>query len=244
MEINFKNKKVLITGAAGGIGSAITERVIKHGGNVVAVDTSKEHLEHLKRRISSVEIVHADLTDWDAVQKSIRPLLPIDMLVNCAGYVDVQPLGDVTQEAFQKTFDVNVKGMFAITQVIVDDLLKTNRTGSIVNISSQAAQAGLLYHTVYCASKGAVDAFTRALALELGPKGIRVNAVNPTVVMTAMGRKAWDDPVRREAIFEKIPLRRFAEVEDVVNAVIFLLSDKAAMIHGHCLPVDGGFLSA
>lgn len=103
---------------------------------------------------------------------------------------------------------MNVKALINTTQLVVQNLTKRNAAGSIVNVSSQAGLVGLLHHTVYCASKGAVDAFTRACALELGPRNIRVNSVNPTVVMTEMGRKWWSDPCRGEPMLAKIPLGR------------------------------------
>lgn len=100
-----------------------------------------------------------------------------------------------------------------------------------------------MHHTVYCASKGAVDAFTRAAALELGPYNIRVNCVNPTVILTDMGKLGWSDPKVAEPMIQKIPLRRFGEVREVVDAVLYLLSDRSSMVTGTCLPVDGGFLA-
>lgn len=109
---------------------------------------------------------------------------------------------------FRSLFNINVKGLIHVTKIVAKDLLARKAPGSIVNVSSQASQAGLLNHSVYCASKGAVDAFTRATALELGPHNIRVNAVNPTVIMTAMGRLGWSDPEKSSGMLSKIPLRR------------------------------------
>ena len=113
----------------------------------------------------------------------------------------------------------------------------------MVNVSSTGSKFGLRDHAAYCASKGALDQLTRVMALELGPHGIRVNAVNPTVVMTPMGKMAWGDPEKARPMLEEIPLGRFAEPIDVARAVAWLLSDEAAMIHGVTLPVDGGFLA-
>lgn len=137
-----------------------------------------------------------------------------------------------------------MKGLINVTRLVVKELLAKKSPGSIVNISSQASLAGLLNHTVYAASKGAVDAFTRASALELGPHNIRVNCVNPTVIMTEMGRKWWSEPTRAGTMLHKIPLGRFGEVNEVVDAVLYLLSDKSSMITGTCLPIDGGFVSS
>ncbi|KAF2904623.1 hypothetical protein ILUMI_01561 [Ignelater luminosus] len=127
--------------------------------------------------------------------------------------------------------------------MVAEDLIKRKKPGSIVNISSKASMAGLHDHTVYCASKGAVDAFTRAAALELGAHKIRINSVNPTVIMTELGRACWSDPAKTEPLLKKIPLGRFGEVHEVADAVLYLLSDKASLITGTCLPVDGGYLA-
>lgn len=138
---------------------------------------------------------------------------------------------------------MNTKALINISKIVIKNLLERKQPGSIVNISSQAGLVGLMEHTVYCASKGAVDAFTRACALEYGPYNIRSNTINPTVILTEMGRLWWSDPVIAKPMLDKIPLNRFGEVEDVVNAVLFLLSDKSSMINGCSLPIDGGFVA-
>ncbi|KAK9499223.1 hypothetical protein O3M35_002301 [Rhynocoris fuscipes] len=122
-------------------------------------------------------------------------------------------------------------------------MIQHNIKGSIVNISSQASKVALRDHVVYCATKAAIDAMTRVMALELGEYGIRVNTVNPTVVMTNMGRIGWSDPNKAKPLLDRIPLHRFAEVEEVVNTILFLLSDEASFINAVTLPIDGGFLS-
>ena len=115
--------------------------------------------------------------------------------------------------------------------------------GSIVNVSSQAGLAALKDHMVYNATKAAIDAVTKVSALEYGPYNIRVNSVNPTVVMTDMGKIGWSDPVKANDMLSKIPLHRFAEVSEVVDTIVYLLSDKASMVSGTLVPIDGGFLA-
>ena len=121
-------------------------------------------------------------------------------------------------------------------------MIKNAKGGSIVNLSSQASMVALPQHTVYCTSKGAVDQLTRTMAQELGPHQIRVNAINPTVVLTRMGRYAWEGDKGIE-MKSQIPQGKFAEVDDVVHPVLYLLSEKSDMINGVMLPVDGGFLA-
>lgn len=142
---------------------------------------------------------------------------------------------------------MNVRAVLNVSQIVADIMIREKCGGSIVNISSQASKAPLKDHVAYCVSKGAVDAMTRVMALELGHHNIRVNTVNPTVVMSELGQRALPDPTKEKGIIDEAPLGRFGvvenvvEVEDVVNAVIFLLSDASTMINGAHLPVDGGF---
>ncbi|KAL1494330.1 hypothetical protein ABEB36_009945 [Hypothenemus hampei] len=147
----------------------------------------------------------------------------------------------VEEADFDSVFATNIKALINVTQIAIKNMLNRNVPGAIVNLSSQASLVGLLDHSVYCSSKGAVDSFTRAIALEFGPKRIRINAVNPTVILTEMGKLGWSDPKISKPMIEKIPLKRFGKVEEVVNAVLFLLSDQASMITGTTLPIDGGY---
>lgn len=139
------------------------------------------------------------------------------------------------------TFNVNVKGVFNVTQLVVPLLVDG---GCIVNVSSLASQIGVQAHSVYSASKAALDGLTRCLALELGDaRGIRVNSVNPTVVLTNMGRENWSDPAKSGPVLTNIPLHRFAELHEVVEPIMFLLSGRSSFINGHCLPIEGGYLA-
>lgn len=137
----------------------------------------------------------------------------------------------------QSTMNINVKAVFNVTQALLPNI---NDGGSIVNLSSLAGLRALANHSIYSASKAAVDAFTRAFALELAPRNIRVNSVNPTVVMTEMSRTYWSEPTREETMKSKIPLHRFAELNEVTDPILFLLSDKSSFINGHLLPIEGG----
>lgn len=134
--------------------------------------------------------------------------------------------------------DINVKSIFNVTQVVLPHM---KSGGSIVSLSSLAGLSAFDEHTAYSASKAAVDALTRGLALELGPRNIRVNTVCPTAVLTEMGRLRWSDPIKRDRLWNHIPLHRFAELHEVIQPIIFLLSDKASFINGHHLPIEGGF---
>jgi NAD(P)-dependent dehydrogenase (short-subunit alcohol dehydrogenase family) len=128
-----------------------------------------------------------------------------------------------------------------VAQECARDMIRRRHKGAIVNVSSGASKRGLPDHTAYCASKGALDALTRAMAVELGPHGIRVNAVNPTVTLTPMAVKAWSDPEKSAGMLNRIPLGRFVQPEEVADTILFLLSDRSSMVNGVTLMVDGGF---
>nr|CAH7753736.1 unnamed protein product [Callosobruchus chinensis] len=224
-----------------GIGKDIAIQLSKCGAKVVAVGRSKELLIALKKEMPAIETIELDVSDWEATEKILRNAGPIDLLVNNAGVGMIKSLTTVTEDDVNSIFDLNVKALINVTKLAIQNMVERNVSGSIVNISSQASLAGLMEQTVYCASKGAVDAFTRAAALEYGPRNIRVNSVNPTVIMTDMGRLWWSDPKRARPMMDKIPLNRFGEVREVTDAVLYLLSDRASMLNGVCLPIDGGF---
>lgn len=239
----FKGKTALVTGAGQGMGRAISKALSSAGAVVFALDKIQQNLDSLVAECKDIRPVCVDLVDWHSTQSAVKSLGPIDLLVNNAGVTEVTPFTDVTVESFDWIMNVNVRAVFAVSQVFARGLLERGSSGAIVNISSQSSMRALTNHSVYCTSKAAVDQLTRSLAFELGPHQIRVNAVNPTVVMTAMGRQVWSDPAVADPLRERIPLRKFAELSDIVNTVLYLLSDAAAMINGVTLPVDGGYVT-
>jgi len=242
MDIEFSGKRALVTGAGQGIGRALAKQLSKHGATVFALSKSKQNLESLKEEIEGIQILTVDLCDWEATRKAVESVGHIDLLVNNAGVAVLQSFMTITPDSFDRLFSVNVKAIINVSQVIAEKMIANKTGGSIVNLSSQASMAALKDHTVYCGTKAALDMVSKVMALELGPHKIRVNCVNPTVVMTEMGKLGWSDPLKADPMLARIPAGKFAEVEDVVNAVMFLLSDKAAMINGTTLPVDGGYL--
>ncbi|XP_044272323.1 L-xylulose reductase-like [Tribolium madens] len=244
MEITFHGKRALVTGASQGIGRDIAIQLAKCGAEVIAVARNQQLLNDLKREFPSISPISVDLTDWKATQKALSNMGPIDLLVNNAGIVILKPVPEFSEEDYDRLFDTNVKALVNVTQIVTKQLLERGAPGAIVNVSSQTAKVGLEKHAVYCGTKGAVDAYTRGVALELGPHNIRVNCVNPTVIMTEMGKIGYSDKRLAEKKIAKIPLRRFGEVREVTDAVLFLLSDKASMITGETLLVDGGYVHA
>ncbi|XP_043957889.1 L-xylulose reductase [Gambusia affinis] len=243
MEISFAGKQALVTGAGKGIGRATALALARCGARVTAVTRTQADLNSLVQECPAIVPVCVDLVDWAATEAALKDVGPIDLLVNNAAYAKLQPFLEVTPDQFDLMFNVNVKAVLHVSQMVAGGMKARGSGGSIVNVSSQASQRALRDHAVYCATKGALDMLTKVMALELGPHQIRVNSVNPTVVMTKMGRLGWSDPEKAQTMKSRIPLGRFAEEEDVVNCILFLLSEKSSMVNGVALPVDGGHLA-
>ncbi|KAJ8283923.1 hypothetical protein COCON_G00027730 [Conger conger] len=243
MEITFAGKRAVVTGAGKGIGRATALALAQSGAEVTAITRTQADLDSLLIECAYIRAVCVDLGDWEATEAALKDLGPVDLLVNNAACAPLAPFLEVTPDQFDKAFSVNVKGALHVAQIVARGMKSRGTGGSIVNISSQGSQRALKDHTVYCATKAALDMLTKVMALELGPYQIRVNAVNPTVVMTDMSIANWCDPEKVRTMKSRIPMGKFAEVEDVVNSVLFLLSEKSAMANGVTLPVDGGFLA-
>lgn len=242
MDINFKGKRALVTGAGKGIGRSTAKMLVECGAEVIALSRTQADLHSLKEEAPTIQTICIDLSDIEAAVKKVNSLGDIDLLVNNAGIALLDPFEEIKMGDFDKIFSVNVKAPLFIAQAVSKRMIAKGSGGAIVNVSSQASMIALKDHTLYCSTKAAMDMFTKTMALELGPYKIRVNAVNPTVVMTDMGRIGWSDPAKAKPMLDTIPLGRFAEVEDVVHAILYLLSDKAGMVNGTMLPIDGGRL--
>lgn len=237
----FSGRRALVTGAGAGIGRSLAIKLAEMGAEVFALSKTAANLESLKEVCPGINTITVDLTNWAETREAVKKITPIHLLVNNAGTNLLIPFLEATPESFDLMFNVNVKAVMNVSQIVAGDLISRQFKGTIVNISSMAGQRALKDHVVYCSSKGALDMMTKVMALELAPKGIRVNAVSPTVVMTNLGRLAWSEPAKVDPMLARIPQGRLAEVQDVVNAVVFLLSDESDMVNGHMLPVDGGF---
>ena len=238
--MTFDGQRVLVTGAGKGIGRAIATLMAERGAHVVALSRSADDLESLGKEISC-EKVTCDLSDLTATRAATERALPIDGLVNNAGTTELTPFLETSMKEFDHILTVNTKAAMVIAQVVVQDMIARGQKGAIVNVSSTASKLGLANHAAYCASKAALDALTRVMAVELGAHGIRVNSVNPVVTLTPMAVKAWSDPEKSGPMLKRVPMGRFVEPEEVAQVVAFLLGEDAAMVHGHALPVDGGF---
>jgi NAD(P)-dependent dehydrogenase (short-subunit alcohol dehydrogenase family) len=242
MNIRFDGNRALVTGAGKGIGRDIALRLSEAGAEVVAISRTPADLQSLREEIGC-ETIEADLADPHAARQAAERAGDVQLLVNNAGVSIPQSFLETTIEAMTRTLAINLTAAMVIGQVVARRMIAGGRGGAIVNLSSQASKVGLQDHTAYCCSKGGLDQLTRVMALELGPHDIRVNCVNPTVTLTPMGEMAWGDPAKSGPMLAKIPLGRFANPSNVSDAVLYLLSDRADMITGTTLPVDGGFLA-
>ncbi|WP_250475645.1 SDR family oxidoreductase [Caballeronia sp. GAFFF1] len=238
-EFDFSGKRVLVTGASSGIGRACAQTLARCGARVVAAGRDTAALDTLANETGCATLRLDVGAHRSVIDAALEPFDAFDGLVNCAGIASLEPALEFDADAFDRVMAVNARGAALVARAIA--LKMVGRGGSIVNVSSQASLVGLPDHLSYCASKAALDSITRVLCIELGRHGIRVNSVNPTVTLTPMARFAWSDPVKSQPMLQAIPLGRFAEPEEVVAPVLFLLSDAASMISGVSLAVDGGY---
>jgi NAD(P)-dependent dehydrogenase (short-subunit alcohol dehydrogenase family) len=237
---DFSGRSFLVTGASSGIGRSTVELLCASGASVVAAARNVNELARLAEE-TGCEPLTLDVGDPAAIDEALAEVDGFDGLVNCAGIALLERAIDTTAASFDRVMAVNARSAALIARHVARGMIATRRTGSIVNVSSQAGLVALDDHLSYSASKAAMDAITRALCIELGPHGIRVNSVNPTVTLTPMAVQAWSDPAKREPALQGIPLRRFAQPHEVAEPILFLLSDAASMISGVALPIDGGF---
>ncbi|MBX7448740.1 D-threitol dehydrogenase [Mycolicibacterium sp. 3033] len=237
-------KTAMVTGGASGIGAAIAAAFATKGARVAVVDLDGDAARHRASELGSDSKGFAvDVADPASVTAVVDDVVAafgrIDILVNSAGIVMLAPAEDLALDAWTKTIAVNLTGTFLVSQAVGQHMLAAGG-GAIVNMASQAATVALDQHVAYCASKFGVVGVSKVLASEWGPRGVRVNTISPTVVLTELGRKAWDGP-RGDELKKQIPAGRFAYPDEIAAAAVFLASDAAAMITGADLLVDGGY---
>ena len=246
--MNLSGRNAIVTGAGKGIGREICLELARAGANIFGVSRTETDLLSLgiEVRQTGVRYGHlvVDLRGSKAADQingvSHDTLGDVDILVNNAGTADNAPAEHVTEAQWDSTMDTNVKGAFFLSQAIGNQMLKRGG-GRIINVSSQAGMVALEIHAAYSASKAALGMITKVLALEWGGRGVTVNAVAPTVILTPMGERVWGDPVKAQPMLDQIPLGRFGSPLEVASVVAFLASDMASLINGAIIPVDGGY---
>ena len=241
-------KTVVVTGASKGIGRAVAKEFANNGYNVVicynkSVSDAQQLLNEVSQTTRAIA-VRVDVSNEDDVKNMVeitkKTFGNIDVLVNCAGVSDTRLLIDSTKEDYDFVFDINMRGTYNTCKLVGREML-SNQSGKIINISSIWGVLGGSCESVYSASKGAIIAFTKALAKEFGPNGINVNAVAPGFIQTDMTKNVTEE-IRRE-IMNNSALGRLGTPEDVAGVVSFLASEKSNFITGQVIGVDGGWLA-
>lgn len=246
MDYSFSlaGKVAIVTGGGSGIGAAIVAAYAEKGARVAVVDMNLDAAQAVAAGLPGAIALACDVTDatqGEATVAAVQTALGSpDILVNSAGIAILAPAEELTADAWNRTIAVNLTGSFLMAQAVGRAMIAAGKGGRIINLASQAGSVAIDLHTAYVASKFGVIGLTKSLALEWGKHGITVNSISPTVVLTELGRRAWDNP-KGEALKAQIPSGRFAEPEEIAAAAVFLASDGAAMINGADLLVDGGY---
>lgn len=235
----------VVTGAGRGIGRACACAVAGAGAETVLVSRTASDLDAVAAEIEAAggtaRKLVCDVSDLDAIDAKIGGLERIDILINNAGTNAPEPFVDVSEANYDKVMDLNVKSAFFVAQVVSRKMIAQGSGGSIIHMSSQMGHVGSPTRTVYCTSKHAIEGLNKAMAVELAPHNIRVNAIGPTYIITAMTAPNFDNPEFRADALSRIPLGRVGQLEDIMGSIVFLASPASALITGASLVVDGGW---
>jgi NAD(P)-dependent dehydrogenase (short-subunit alcohol dehydrogenase family) len=238
-------RRALVTGAGRGIGLSAAQALAEAGAHVTLAARSADEVEAgaaaIRDRGGSADALPLDVTDLDAVAKAVAQAPPFDIFLNNAGGNRPRPFVEVSADDFDAIMGLNLRAAFFAAQAVARRMIALQRPGSIINMSSQMGHVGGPQRTVYCATKHAIEGLTKAMAQDLAPYKIRVNAVAPTFVETPLTRPFFTDPAFKALVLDKILLGRLATIEEVAAAVVYLASPAAAMITGTSLLVDGGW---
>jgi NAD(P)-dependent dehydrogenase (short-subunit alcohol dehydrogenase family) len=238
-------KRALVTGGGRGIGLAAASALAQAGAHVTLAARTQAEIEAaaqaIRGRGDRAAALPLDVTDLDAVRDAIGKAEPFDVLVNNAGTNRPKLLMDVSVEDFDVIMGLNVRAAFFMAQAVARSLIAAKQPGSIINISSQMGHVGAARRTVYCASKHAMEGFTKAMAIELAPHNIRVNSLGPTFLETPLTRPFFENKAFRDEVLGKIKLGRLGQLDELTGAILFLASDASSLMTGSALVLDGGW---
>ena len=242
---SLKGRTALVVGASSGIGTACAVALAEYGAKVTVAARRKEKLEilvnQMKKRNYEVQILVMDINNVEETKEIITCHNPYDILVNSAGIAKHSAAKDTLLDDYDIVMKTNLRGAYFLTQSVSKKLIASKKAGSLINISSQMGLVGGQERAVYCASKHAVEGFTKAMAIELGVHNIRVNTICPTFILTEMTQKTFEVPEKRNWIESKIKIGRIGKIEDIMGAVVYLASDASSLVTGSSLLVDGGW---
>ena len=239
---NLKDKNIIVTGASGGIGNSIVEKLHINGANILATGTKLEKLEELKQKFKNIKILKFDISQHEKIEEFINNSTDVlggslDCIVNNAGITKDNLTIRMSLEEWTKVIDINLTSTFLMSKYSIKKMLK-NKSGKIINITSVVGHTGNAGQANYTASKAGIVAMSKSLAIEYAKKNINVNCISPGFINTAMTDQI--DEKYKEAIIAKIPSNRLGKPEDIANAVNFLSSDQSDYINGETLHVNGG----
>ena len=238
-------RRALVTGAGRGIGLALASALAEAGAGVTLCARSLQEITEAADAIratgGAAETLQLDVTDLDSVSEAISLAGPFDILVNNAGANRPNRVDKVSAADFDFVMGLNVRAAYFMAQAVAKRLIACGSTGSIINMSSQMGHVGAADRSLYCASKWAVEGFSKAMAIDLAPYGIRVNTIAPTFIETPMTAPFLQDEAFRQCVLSKIKLGRLGRVEDVTGAAVFLASDASALMTGASMVIDGGW---
>jgi NAD(P)-dependent dehydrogenase (short-subunit alcohol dehydrogenase family) len=238
-------KRALVTGAGRGIGLTAASALADAGAHVMLAARTRDEIEEaaaaIRARGQQAEALVMDVTDLPAMQAAIENAAPFNILVNNAGTNRPKLLMDVTVEDFDVIMGLNVRAAYFVAQAVARRLVEAGEPGSIINMSSQMGHVGAARRTVYCASKHAMEGFTKAMAVELAPHRVRVNTLGPTFIETPMTRPFFQNEAFRQEVVSKIKLGRIGQLDELTGAIVFLASDASSLMTGTALVVDGGW---
>jgi len=243
---DLNNKNIIVTGASGGIGNSIVEKLYEKGANILASGTKIEKLEKLKSKFDKINILKFDISQTDKIEEFIEDATTklggrLDCIVNNAGITQDNLAIRMSIDEWKKVLDVNLTSTFLLCKFSIKKMLK-NKSGKIINITSVVGHTGNLGQSNYTASKAGIIAMSKSLVLEYSKKNININCISPGFIKTAMTDKI--DDKFKEVIISKIPSGRLGEPKDIANAVLFLASDQSDYINGETLHVNGGMYMA